>query len=67
MWWKELFLESACIVCGEETPYYMCDKCRKTILKVREQFFPTEEILSNPDIRSGFFTKIKKKRRADRS
>ena len=28
--------KSYCIVCGEETKYYVCDKCRKAILWIRK-------------------------------
>ena len=63
MRWRNIFFNNTCIICGEKTPYYVCDKCREAILQVRERFFPIEEELDSSNFITGFFTKKKKKKK----
>lgn len=64
---RDLFLNGKCIICGESTPYYVCDKCREAILIVRERAFPIEEELDKSNFITGFVKAKKKKKNANRT
>lgn len=60
MRWKDLFLNDYCIICGEKTSYYVCDKCREAVMQVRDKIYPPEEELDTEDLFISFFKKRKK-------
>lgn len=61
MTWIRRIFKQKCIICGEITPYCICDKCRKAILQVRERAYPIEEQIDSSNFLTGFFTNKRKK------